>query len=183
MENNPQTTEVNKGDSFWMNALYAGVIVGIVLIIYNLILYMTDLIYKPIGFIGFLQFAILILGIVWATINYRNQKLGGYISYGKSLGYGVIISVFSGIVVGLFMFILYQFIDPDLTSKSIKALEEKLLNQGMEAEQVRVMAQAQEKFRTPILTFLFTILGFAFWGTILTLISSAFTKKDKPIFQ
>ena len=184
MENNSQQPNTKKEEnSLIKNALYAGIIVGIVLIIYNLILYMTDVIYKPKGYIGILQFAILILGIIWGTITYRNQKLGGYISYGKSLGYGVLISVISGVVVGLFTFILYKFIDPELTAKAINAMQEKFLNQGMAAEQVEAMTKMQQKFQSPLLTFLFTILGFAFWGTIFSLIISAFTKKEKPIFQ
>src|SRR6056297_368993 len=102
---------MNKDNPFIKMTMTYGLITGLVLIIYTLILYMTNNLLDQNFILGILNYVILIAGIIYGTKSYRDQYLNGYISYGKSLGTGVLISVFAGVIMGIFTYLLYEVID------------------------------------------------------------------------
>src|SRR4051812_46571629 len=67
-----------------------------------------------------INYLLLILFTVIGIKNYRDQDLGGYITYGKSLGTGILISVFGGIITGAFTIVLFTMIDPSMAQKIIE---------------------------------------------------------------
>ena len=160
-----------------------GLITGLALIVYTLLLYATDNLIKQNFFLGILNYLILIAGIFIGTRSYRDQFLGGYITYGKALGYGVVISVFTGAVIGIFTYLLYGVIDPGLLEQSIKVFEEQMLNQGMSPDQVETISEMQKQFRSPFMMLISAVFNYALMGLIFSLITSAFLKKNKPIFD
>lgn len=170
-------------NTYLKSTMTYGLITGLVLIVYTLLLYSTNNLINQNFFLGIINYLILIGGIVMGTRSYRDQFLEGYISYSKALGYGVVISVFTGIVVGIFTYLLYAVIDPGLMEQSMKIFEEEMLNQGMSADQVETITDMQRKIRSPFMMLISSVLSYALLGLILSLITSAFLKKDKPIFD
>lgn len=160
-----------------------GLITGLALIIYTLLLYATNNLLKQNFALGVVNYIILIAGIVIGTRSYRDQALGGYITYGKALGYGVVLCVFTGIVVGIFTYLLYEVIDPTLMEQNMKVIQEEMLNRGMSAEQVETMTEMQARFRTPFMMLIGSIFTYSLLGLIFSLVTSAFLKKDKPMFN
>lgn len=55
--------------------------------------------------------------------SYRDHYNSGYISYGKSLGAGVVITVYAAIITAIYIYVLYAFIDPGLIDKSLALAE------------------------------------------------------------
>ena len=184
MENQNMPENTGKQENTYLKSTMTyGLITGLVLVVYTLLLYATDNLIKQNFFLGILNYIILIAGIVMGTRSYRDQFLGGYISYSKALGYGVVISVFTGVIIGIFMYLLYGLIDPGLLEQSMKVIEEQMLNQGMSPNQVETISEMQRDFRSPFMMLISSVFSYALLGLIFSLITSAFLKKDKPIFD
>ena len=152
-----------------------------VLIIYTILLYVFDALFSQA--LGFINYAILLVGIIWGTLVFRDKHNDGELSYGGALGTGVLISLFAFILVGIFSYILYQFIDPDLINKSIIATEEKMLERGMPADQIEQFTDMQRKNSSPLKNSLLGIPLNTFFGFIISLITSIFLKKEKAPFE
>ena len=74
---------------------------------------------------------ILIFLLFYLIKSYRNNYLHGYITYGQSVGAGVIIFLYYSIIMAIFTYILYKFIDTGLTAKLLAFTEETLVKRGM----------------------------------------------------
>ena len=170
-------------NTFLRSTMTMGLITGLALIIYTLLLYATNNLLRQNFLLSVLNYIILIIGIVVGTRSYRDQALGGYISYGKALGYGVVVCVFTGIVFGIFTYLLYEVIDPGLMEKNIKIIQEEMLKSGMPADQVESMSELQRQFRSPFMMLIGSIFSYSLLGLIFSLITSAFLKKDQPMFN
>jgi len=184
MENLDQPQKSGKQENVYIKSTMTyGLITGLVLVVYTLLLYATNNIINQNFFLGVINYLILIGGIVMGTRSYRDHFLGGYISYSKALGYGVVISVFTGVIVGIFTYLLYAVIDPGLLEQSMKMFEEALLNQGMSPDQVEAVTSMQREIRSPFMMLISSVFTYALLGLIFSLVTSAFLKKDKPIFD
>jgi len=181
----PTPDQSTKGseNTFLRSTMTIGLITGLALIIYTLLLYATNNLLKQNFALSVLNYVILIAGIVIGTRSYRDQSLGGFITYGKALGYGVVVCVFTGIVVGIFTYLLYEVIDPELMEQNMKVIQEEMLNRGMSADQVEAMTEMQARFRTPFMMLIGSIFTYSLLGLIFSLVTSAFLKKDKPMFN
>ncbi|OQY03449.1 MAG: hypothetical protein B6I20_05045 [Bacteroidetes bacterium 4572_117] len=167
MENKPNV---------WKNALNWGVIVGVVMVIYSLIMYFLDLSLEK--WVGWVSYVLLIGGIVYSTIQYRDNVLGGAISYAQALGFGVLISLFAGIISGVYSYLLMAVIDPELIGKIMEMAQEQMLSQGLTDEQVEQAMEMQKGFMKPGVMALITIPSLTFMGFIFSLITSIFLKKE-----
>ena len=128
-------------------------------------------------------YILLILFIVLGIQNYRDNDLNGYISYGKSLGTGILIAVFGGIVVGAYTLVFFTMIAPDMVNRILETAQQSLTEKGMSEEQIQMGLEYTRKFMTPGWLMLFSVLGSAFMGLIFSLIISIFMKKDENPFS
>src|SRR4051812_23385089 len=71
-------------------------------------------------YIGYL---LLIVFLVMGIKSYRDQDLDGYISYGKSLGTGILIGLFGGIITGFSTVLMFTVIDPALAGKILEKVQ------------------------------------------------------------
>jgi len=156
-----------------------GALVGIVLIIITLIVYVLDMDGTSMV-LGILNYAVLIGGIFLGTKYLRDKTQNGAISYGRCLGSGTLIGLFSSILVALYTFIFYKFIDPDALEKIFIMMEDQYLQSGLSEEQVEMSVNMMRKFTTPGMMALNTIMGSTFMAFLFSLIIGAFVKK-KPV--
>ena len=129
--------------------------------------------------IGYL---LLVIFIFLGIKSYRDQDMDGHISYGRSLGTGVLIGLFGGIVTGFFTVLMFTVIDPELPNKIIEAAQQRMLEKGMPEDQVQMGLSWTRKFMSPVILFCFSIVGSAFMALIFSLIISVFTKKEQNPF-
>ncbi len=164
------------------SAMTYGLILALALIVFHLVQYLMD-VYKPPTWVNILNYAIIVGGIVYGTIRFRNDELNGYISYGRALGSGVLISLFASVVYGFYLYLLTAVIDPSYMEGLYQVIEETYLEMGMADDQVETMVAAVKKFQTPIMMFVSSIFSFTLMGTLFSLITSIFIKKEEPLFD
>jgi len=64
-----------------------------------------------------------------------------------------------------------------------RMLEETYLEMGMDYDQVETMMETVKKFQTPLMMVFSSVFGFTFMGTVFSLITSIFLKKEEPLFE
>jgi hypothetical protein len=178
-----QNIEVKKKISLARNAINYGVLLGIVLIIADLLFYMLNVSRDSI--FRYLNFVLIIAGLTLGILNYRNQINEGLISYGKSLGSGVLIGLFASIIFAIYYFIFLKFIDPGMIDEMLKTAEEKMLdkNPSMTDEQIEMAMHYSRIFMNPVWMPVWSIIGLTFMSFIVSLIISIFTKKKDNSFE
>ncbi len=158
-------------------ALTYGLIIGLSLVVYAVILYIADVYFNKA--LGYVQYVILIAGIVMAVIAFRDKAQGGYITYGRALGLGVLVALFAGIVTVLFNYIMINYIDPGLIDKYLVVVEETLQNSRFIPEDmIEPSLEKAKQNITALWTLPVGIGGFTLVGFIISLVTSAILKKE-----
>jgi hypothetical protein len=161
----------------WKANLNSGLILGLVGVVFTLLVWIMDLTFNKA--VGYLFPLIAIFMMYYFIKSYRDNYLHGRITYGQSVGAGVIIYLYYSVIIAVFTYILYKMIDPDLTKKMLAFVEEQMRKSGRVPENAIDSAMAmQKKFYKPELIAPMSIMGNMFFGTILSLIVSIFTKKE-----
>lgn len=167
--------------TFLKNSLTHGLITGLAVVIYSVLLYVLELNLN--SALGYVAYIIIIAGFFLGTKSYRDNNLNGTISYGKALGYSTMILLIVAIVSTLYNYLLFTIIDPDIVDKMIALGEEKMLEKGMSDEQIEMTISIQNKFMSPILMTISGFIEMMFIGFLLALITSAVVKKEDDPYQ
>ncbi|MFZ7115090.1 MAG: DUF4199 domain-containing protein [Bacteroidota bacterium] len=131
----------------------------------------------------YLSYAVLVIVIIMGIKSYRDQDLGGYISYSKALGTGTLIALYSGIISAAFSIIFFMFIAPEMTEQIIAAAQENMAKQGMSEEQMQMGIDWTRKFMQPTWLFTFSVLTTVFLGFVFSLLIAVFLKKEDSPFK
>lgn len=162
-------------------AMTYGAIIGLILVVYSVLLYLTGLTFNK--KMGIIQYIVLFAGIYLGTKAYRDKALGGFINYGRALVFGLIISVFVGIITVFFNFIMLRYIDPGLIDKYMAVMEETFQNSRfIPADQMDEMLERSRESMTAIWSLPVGVLAFSLFGFVFSLITSAFLKKNPNPF-
>jgi hypothetical protein len=179
MENKP---------SIWQFTMTYGAILGIVTVIFSLILYMAGYMpynFKRMIFVGLISLILTIAFLIVGTKAYRDKVLGGSIPYGKAVMVGMLIVVFSTIIGSFYNLVFNLFIDPEYMNKVLEATKswtyDWMNNMGAPDAQIEDAIERIEKQQansTPMKLFFKSIYTSVIFGLILSLITSAFIKKN-----
>ena len=168
--------------SMWKETLNYGIILGLVTVVFSVLTYMFDLTFKTWILWPSLLLSVVVLYLLLRS--YRDHYNNGYISYGRSVGAGVVISIYAAIITAIYIYVLYAFIDPGLIDKSIAFAEEKMIAKGLPEEAIEKAVEMQAKMMKPWFTALMGIINSVFYGLILSLIVSLFVmKKGNPLLD
>jgi len=162
-------------------SLSYGLLLGIALIVYSLIMYLLDIDLE--SKVQWISYLIIAGGLFWAMISFRDKLSGGFITYGKAFGVGFLTGLFAAILSAIFTYIYLTMIDPGMIEEILLNAENKILESdpNMSDEQLEQALSIAEKFTSPIIM---TILGFlssVFFATILSLIIAIFVKRENTI--
>ncbi|MGD0583543.1 MAG: DUF4199 domain-containing protein [Bacteroidales bacterium] len=162
--------------SVWKANLSNGLLLGLIGVVYSLLMYFLDLTFdKRISYV----FLVLLAVVLYFLIkSYRDSHLHGYITYGHSLGAGVVIFLYYSIITAIFTYILYKFIDSGLVSKQLAMTEELMVKKNIPQQAIDSAMVMQKKIMVPEFMAPISILGNMFFGTIIALIVSIFTRKE-----
>ena len=161
--------------SVWKSALTTGVYLGIVFILTSVVFYVMGNPFSKVA--QYLTYPIMIAGIALAQISYKNS-LGGEMTYGQAFGVGVLAMVFASVISGVYTYLLYEIIDPSLQEQLRIFTEEEIMKKGIPEDQLEMSVNIAAKFQKPIIMFVMAIVGGAFMGAIISLITAIFTKKN-----
>lgn len=167
-------------------ALKWGVIGGIVFIIASLIKFLLAENYMATNWVdNVVQYAILLGIVIMAQIDHKKNDLNGSMSYGRSLGVGVLAVLFASIILAIYSAVFMSYILPEnmmevAIQDAILKAQESVEQNGM--EMTDQIAASQEKwirfmFQPSAIIFM-VILGLGIMGTIFSLITSIFIKKN-----
>ena len=160
----------------WKNNLTNGVIMGAVAVIYSLSMYFFDLFLNQTQ--GYVFIVIQIALLAYLLKSYRDNYCFGNITYGQSVGAGVIICLYSAIIMAIFMYLLYSVIGHELIDKQLAITEEAIMKRGLPQAQIDAGMAIQRKLMKPGIIALIGIFNNMFMGTIFSLVVSVFIKKE-----
>lgn len=165
-----------KSSPIWKTSLTAGVYLAIALILVSVIFYVTGNPFSKVG--QYISYPIMIGGIILAQLNYK-KALGGTLTYGQAIGAGVLAMVFASLISGVYNYLLFAVIDPSLQEQLRIFTEEQIVKQGkVPEEQLETVVNMTAKLQTPIMMFVIGLVGGAFIGLIVSLITAIFIKKN-----
>ncbi len=154
-----------------------GLIAGLVMVIYNLALYMTGLFTND-----KLSWVIYVIIAVMVFLAHKAFKEGGdgFMSIGQGLGIGMLLILIGGTISSVFSYAYIKFVDGTIIEQIIEVTRAKMEEKGLDDDQIEQAMSMTENFLTPEMMVVFGILGLLFIGFIITLIVSLFTKKNNP---
>jgi hypothetical protein len=162
--------------SVWKANLTNGLILALIGIVYSLIIYFLDLTFNKTQV--YLFYLILIIVMYFLLKSYRDNYLHGYITYGQSVGAGIVIFLYYSVITAIFMYVLYAIIDPGLPEKQLVFVEEEMLKKGIQQEALDAAMNFQRKIMKPGIMAPFSILGNMVTGLVVSLLISIFIRKE-----
>jgi len=175
--------ETAPAQSFWRSAMTYGLYFGILNVVISVIFYAGGL--TMASWVQWVSIAILIAAILIIQMHYC-KSLGGYITYGQSLGIAVASMFCASFLTAIFSYILYKFIDPGLIDQIMLLQEEKMVQQGkLSQEQIDLTLSFMKKFQTPAIVAITQIFSLPLSGLVIGAVSSIFIKKEsvEKIFE
>lgn len=179
----------NNNSVLLKNSLNGGIIMGLVGIIFAVGLFVFD--YMPVGFkgipVGIGALVINIVILIFLMKSYRNNVLGGYMTFGQAFIFALLVSVFSTILSAVFNYVFYAFIDPEYGVRLMEAnkdwVEGFMLEKGLpESAIADAIEKAESKgVITPLKSVKQALIGGTIFGVILSLIMAAIMKKNEEI--
>jgi len=167
--------------STFSSSLQFGLLTGLVLIVFTLILFLAGVPEKsPVHFIGL----VLYIGMLyWGMVNIRNRQLNGVMSYGKAFGTGFWIALFTAILVGIFTFFYLKYINQGFMANHLAEARIKMEERpGITQAQVEQGMKMVRIFASPIMSAIMALFWDVIMGTVLSLIIAIFAKReDKTI--
>lgn len=159
-----------------------GIIVGLVLIVYGMILQFLNLEMNMMQKLDYLKYVFVIVVIVLAHKAFKEGG-DGYMSIGQGLGIGTLIGLVGGAISGAFLYIYIKFIDDSILTKIKDFQVEKMEEQGMDDATIDRAMEITSKLMSAELMPVWAILELVFVGFFLSLIISLFTKKANPTLE
>jgi len=161
------------------NAIYFGVLTGLGLIIYTLILYIFNATTNQT--LGYLSMLILAIGVYLSAKMFRDHSKKSFINYSQALGVSVLTAFYASVLLAIYMYVFYKFIDPEAIQPMIEEAEREMYRRGIEGSQLDQAMEMSKKFMQPGWMAGMALLGNTFWGTIIGLITSIFVKREPKI--
>ena len=160
-------------------AMTYGGMLGMAAVIVNLLFYMAGMTRSTITAVA--GYAVILGFIIYGCIQYRDRYLGGHISYGKALGTGVMIALFSSLIVALYTYVLTYQIDPGLLEQSRAEAQQKMLesNPNLTDPHLEQGMKIANIFMSPGVIMVMVVIGHVLIGFIFSLITSIFIKKEE----
>ena len=173
-------TTIEKEPSVASVALKYGLLFGLIGVVYQVIIMVTDL--GDNRWLSSLAYIILIVGIVLAMKSYKEQNFG-YMSYGQGLGIGTLLAAVFGFLTGLFTWVYTAFVDTTYMARMMEKQRVQMLEQGLTDEQIDAGMAMAENFQGPLTMILGGTVITLIIGFILSLIISAIMKNSRPEFE
>lgn len=98
--------------------------------------------------------------------------------YGRALGAGVMVVLFGALFGAVFNLVYMQFINPGMADLIVQAQSAKFEAKGMSGAQLEQAEKFTRMMTGPVISSCFNFFGGMIFGTIISLITSAFLKRS-----
>jgi hypothetical protein len=165
------------------SALKPGLLAGGVSVVLSLIIWSVTSDMAASKNFGYLTWLIIAVLFFYFTKELRDKSLDGFISYGKSFKFMFFITLILSVVNLIYTFLFITVIDPDMMVKVQEMAAEEMYKQNIPEETIQQSLEVQSMFFKPWIMTLIAFVGSIFYGVIIALIMSIFTKKEANNFQ
>ena len=175
-----ENTEITDRPGMAKYALTYGLLTGVLLIVIHLVFYLTGDIASK--YIAYIYYAVILAAILIASKAWRDEVMGGYITYGQGLGFGTLTIFFASALVAVYIFIFYKFVDPGAMNDLLVAAEERMIekNPSISDDDLDLALSITQRFMKPGFMAISSVLNYTFLGFVMSLITSIFMKKSNP---
>lgn len=168
----------------WPIAIRYGLIGGLIYCIYSLIGNMSGLTTGDFGTMAtslasLLVFPIAIALIVFAVKNHRDKQLGGYITIGRVILIGLVVTAISLVISNLFLYVYLSVIDPGYVDMMIGSMEEMMGDWIPEEQLEQVLMETRKGFE-PAGLMKNALIMIGIFGVIVSAVIGLIMKKDPP---
>lgn len=160
----------------WKANLTNGLILALADIVFTLLLYFLNMTLNKTA--GYINIPIQLILLYILLKSYRDNFLHGRITYGQSFGAGMVMFVYTAVIMAVFTYLLYSVIDPELVKKSMTMAEEAMEKKGLPQSAIDSGMAFTSKIMKPGVMAFFSIFGTLFFGAIYSLVISIFVKKE-----
>lgn len=109
---------------------------------------------------------------------YRDNEGDGTLTYSQGLGFGTLIGLFAGLIMGLYIYVYLKLFGSDVINDMLAQIEELLKEQDLGDEQKESMMSIYRSFYTPIWLGVVNIFRYTFLYFIASLIIAAIMKRS-----
>ncbi len=175
-----ETTEI-KSDKSTLNqvGLRQGIILGLILIIYSLVMFVTDWQFTY-RWLGWGPWLIVIVALAWTMSEFKKQN-NGFMTYSQGLGLGSLTTIVAAIVSSGFSILYMTVIDPNFNERILEMIRIQMIEQNPDFSDQQLdlaMSYVQWGFKPEVMFFTGIITTFLL-GFLASLIIAAFMQK-KP---
>lgn len=160
-------------------AMNQGTILGLCLVCIALFLWILGVSEQK-SFVPSLLNNFVIIGfLVYSISQYRDHYNDGFISYSESLKLGTSVAFFSSVIMALYTFIYFTYLNPDTLSSILEVTEQSVLQSDPEIseDELELALEMTSKLTQPHWIMIMSVLGGTFMGFFFSLFISFFTKK------
>jgi ethanolamine transporter EutH len=152
----------------WKVILVLGLVAGIIQAFAGVVMYVAGVYFSAWSML--VTAVVLILCIVVGTRWYRNNMLGGTLTYSQALVIGVVISVSTGIVYALYNVVSISFFYPNFLTDMIQDGVARIQSSGLSSEQTSELVAAMKRDATIPKIALGNLIRLSIIGAILSTI-------------
>lgn len=174
---------------FFKTTATYGLALGVIVVIYNLLLYFFNI--MPVGItkpliLSVIIIAIYFMGILIFSKRTRNEVFEGEFNFIQAWRTGIVIGFFAAIITSAYNYLLNVIIDPEYMARYIGAqaqyMSQYMYEKGVPDDQIEALIESLDEagkttitFGTYIKTLLLNTLGFS----VISLITAAILKNRK----
>lgn len=158
-------------------------IITIAQAVFSLLLYFTGYQTEKLAvgqYLNWIAFPITII-LLWMGIKaVREESADKSLSYGQGVGAGTLISLYSGLMSGVYNFIHFKYVAPEFFDYQMEMIRTKWTQAGMNSTQMEQAEAITSKFMGPVTTAIMTPIMGVIFGVIISLIIAAILKRPAP---
>lgn len=151
-----------------------GLIISLILVVFGLIIYFTNQMQNKA--LGFVQYCVLIAGIIWGCIQY-SKELHGDVTFGNVFAHGFKITAFVIVVMVIYFVLASKLLFPDMIDKAIEEVRTSMEQKNTPDTQIETVVNMTRKYFIPF-GIGGIIIGFGIIGAIASLVGAAVAKKN-----
>lgn len=163
-------------------------------LLYALVMAVTQIVVNLIGFFlgyqtdkissgtwyGFMPMVVAIVILALGIKAVREEQPGQYLTYGKGVGTGVLIALYSSLIGAVYAYIHFAYVNPNFADYMIEASRVKWTAAGMSESNMEGAEKFMRGLFKPAVQSIFNLVLGVVFGTIFSLIISIFLKRNPP---
>ena len=127
--------------------------------------------------IALIEYVLLLFAVLFTQLEVRSKIFDGVMPFNRAFSTGVIFVLIVMAIFSVFTLIFYMFIAPEILSEMITIAENSLKSQGYSGDDLEDRMTFTRRIFTPFGMFLVSVIGYLFFGLIMSLIASIFTQR------